>query len=251
MPSRRNTRTDAERTSALTILDQQCSATPAAKRPFPDALFQQLAPLKTEWDRVTTAVAAALGRQAGATARTTAAAALLDLLISHFFQVFNLGVARGEFRAADRTLYHLDAKGGRLPRVRSHAARRRWAENIVDGEAARQRATGEAFVPMSLPSAAQVAAALATYQEAYDTASTARTAYDLAQEAVAAQRPGANAYLREVWDEIEHTHRHEDAPSRRRKCRLWGVNYISRRGEPAEPDPLPAEPAPVPAPPTE
>ena len=142
--------------------------------------------------------------------------------ISHFIQVFNMAIARGVFTASDRTYYQLDASSEAVPDLKSTAAARLWAARIASGETARVAAGG---TPMSLPTAADVATALTTYNAADAAQTSAKTAYDVGQEAVSNQRPTVDALIRDLWDTIEYNLRANDPTSLRRKAREWGMTY--------------------------
>jgi hypothetical protein len=79
-----------------------------------------------------------------------------------------------------------------------------------------------------------VAAARTAYLTAHGLQSAAKEAFDDEQEDVQGLRPQADALVLEAWDQMEFKYRRETGPSRRRKCREWGVVYIPRPGE--EPD---------------
>ena len=56
--------------------------------------------------------------------------------------------------------------------------------------------------------------------------STAKDAYDVGQEAVAAQRPDVDALIKDLWDSIAFALRADEPSSLRRKAREWGVFYL-------------------------
>ena len=65
-------------------------------------------------------------------------------------------------------------------------------------------------------------------------------AFDLAQEAVADQRPAVDDLIKDLWDTIEFNLRNEEASSLRRKAREWGVVYDEAdEAEPPTPPPTP------------
>lgn len=94
---------------------------------------------------------------------------------------------------------------------------------------------------MAMPSAAQMATAFSAYTSADATQSTAKTNYDLAQEAVASPRVATDALILDLWDTIEYNLRANDPPSLRRKAREWGVVYDGDEEAPPAP---PAPPVP-------
>ena len=91
------------------------------------------------------------------------AAAKLTMGISHFHQVLDLGVARGIFSAGARGYYGRDITASSIPNLSSYAAIAEAGEAVVNGEAARKTAEGAAYVPMALPSAAEVGALLTQF----------------------------------------------------------------------------------------
>lgn len=246
MPSRSLPHSDPTRTNALNTAFNKWNATAAPLRPFSSTQFDALVAQRTPWNQAAGAAATALSAQLKATSKAETLGGGLGQLISHFIQGFNLAVARGYYPASARAFYQLDGSDSDVPDISSHTDRLVWAQNIVNGEAARQTAEGAAFKPMAMPAAAEISAALAAYQAAQAAASTAKDAFDLAQEAVQALRDGVDAVIVDLWDTIEYAYRHDDPTSLRRKAREWGVIYILRAGE--TPDPAPPAPT-APAPP--
>lgn len=90
------------------------------------------------------------------------------------------------------------------------------------------------------PAIGEVNAAAALLQTNENLQSTAKDAYDEAQEVVAGQRPTVDAWIKDAWDTIEFNLRADDAASLRRKAREWGVVYEG--DEEAEPPPAPPTP---------
>ena len=263
---RRLPNTDVDRTTAFDIPFDKFTDTPVPLRALTQAEFDAMVAVRTPWKAATDAEAVALNAQLSATNRADELAEELDKLISHFIQVFNLAVDRNYFPVAARAFYKLDANSDKTPIINSHADRLTWAQNIITGEAARAAAEGPGtpatldsglrldegihmdsnvggYKPMALPSADEVAAALALYKPAHKAASDAKDAYDRAQEAVKNLRPAADAQIRDQWDAIEYFFRKEEPASLRRKAREWGVVYVSRPGEPEDPE-NPTPPAP-------
>jgi len=227
------------RTSALDLAYNKRPTVAAGQQPISQDLFDALTAQRTVWRQKVNAAATALSTQTKATAAAETQGRRLEMFISHFFQTFNFAVIRTEFPASARALYKLDVNSANVPPLITHADRLTWAQNIADGEAARATPDGTDYRPMVLPSAAEVAAELAAYLPLTKTASTAKDAYDTAQEAVQALRPGVDAVILDVWDAVEYFYRHDDPTSLRRKAREWGVVYVTRPGETPDPEPTP------------
>ena len=271
MPTRKLEDSDAARTAALDAIQAQYTATPPAERALTPDQFAVFTARRAAWKAAIGPVATALYNANQANTRKEALGQDLETICSHFFQVFNLAIIRKEFPAAARVFYKLDINDNTVPSITSHLDRINWAQNIVQGEADRALAEGPGtpatldsglrldegvhadslvggYKPMAMPSADQVAAALAAYNAAVAAASPLRTLYDNAQKAVEVLRPGLITYIGETWDDIEYFFRHEAPASLRRKARDWGVTYKNRPGEPEDPTPPAPPPPPNPTP---
>lgn len=182
--------------------------------------------------------------QAPLTSAQAQTIARLTLHVSHFHQVYDLGVQRGHFTAGARAYYGRDVNSTTIPDLATQDAALAAAEATVKGEADRQTAEAAAFKPMALPSAAEVSAILAAAKQQRAAAETAKLATDAEQNELAALYPEAQRLAVSLINHIEF-HLNErpdlDAPGRRHIARAWGVVYINDDGTlNEEPDPAPA-----------
>lgn len=239
MPFRQLPNTDATRITALDALLAKAGLVPEAERPYPAALHTQLGTLAPQFKAEAQQAGTALSAQSSATTQATLDFLALQTGVSHYIQVFNLGVARGVFPREARAHYQLDVSSAALPALATQADVTLWAGRIATGEAARL-AADPAAIPMALPSAAEIATAAGKYAASSALQSEKKDAYDDEQDDVAALRPAVDELITDIWDIIEFSYRKEPGPSKRRRCREWGLVYITRPGE--EPDPV--EPTP-------
>ena len=167
----------------------------------------------------------ALQDQINATALEQTAFGICRMYDSHFFQVFNLGIARGIYPASARTFFGIDANDDKVPNVGKENDVTHWAQTIVSGNAARVTAGGAA---MANPTAVEVGSKLTDYTTKHNTQSEKKDAYDDAQQVVGGMFDTVKQLVVDMWDEVEFYFRHEpDEASKRRKCREWGVVYVS------------------------
>ncbi len=107
------------------------------------------------------------------------------------------------------------------------------AAAIVQGEADRGSTEGVAYKPMALPSAAEVAAELAAFTAARNSADQAEFNTNREQEEASALYSEAQALATEIYDEVDFFHRRDPSPaSRRAKNRRWGVGVRLRTYRP-------------------
>ncbi len=184
--------------------------------------------------------------QAPFTTQVSLTAAQLTMHVSHFHQVLDLGIVRGQFAAGARSYYGRDVNATSIPDLTTYAAVDEAAENIVKGEAARQTAEGAGYLPMALPSAAQVGTLLTQFKNLSYQSEQAQVNTDQQREELNALYPAAQALAVDICDTVEFFYRKDpDDASRRVKCQRWGVVYIY--DQPAAPAPTPT---PTPTPPT-
>jgi len=174
------------------------------------------------------AIGLAKNALAVATVEKTETLTALRTLVSHFIQVFNLGVVRQVFNATDRTFYHIDVSSAAVPPIANEADLALVANNLVTGDPDRITAGG---VPMAMPPITEVANALTNYNKAAETHTTATDAYDAALEAQDALNPEADKVIKKVWDEVETYYNEESPESQRQNAREWGVIYERKGSE--------------------
>ncbi|MCB9205512.1 MAG: hypothetical protein H6603_11085 [Flavobacteriales bacterium] len=228
MPVRRLPRTDEERASALNMAKKRKDEVPATEVPMSAATVARLDLAQPDLKQRMQARANALSAQAEATAAIEPERSRTRMYISHFFQAFNNGVARGMFPPAHRAYYKLDVSSEAVPPLDSVESITTWGSNLLEGDAERLLNGG---APMAMPTAAEVQAVYDNFLTATGIQADRKQAYDTAQEKVAAMRSDADSLILRMWNEIEAAYSEEDAPSKRRKARQWGVVYISSPGE--------------------
>ncbi len=233
MPFRQLPATDATRAKALSAALDKSAATTGSTRLISAATAATLQAFHPDWDLQTTERADALGRQTSSTAALDALGLKLRLHTSHFFQVYQLGVARGVHAPSGRAVYDLSVNEETVPNLDAEADLLQWTDRIVKGDPRRVTQFGEPA--MANPSAADVATVLASYKSQLTLQSAAKDALEGEQSDVNDLRPAADQLIRDIWDEVEFALRQLDAPTLRRRAREWGVFYALRPGEPEEP----------------
>ena len=120
------------------------------------------------------------------------------LLVSHFHQVLDLGITRGTFAAGARSYYARDARDTRIPDLSTYEDIATAAADIKKGEADRQTAEGANFIPMTLPSAAEVETARVQFKTELDLSKQAAVTLDREEEEAGALYPEAQALAADI-----------------------------------------------------
>lgn len=152
----------------------------------------------------------------------------LRLYVSHFLQVLNLAILRGEYKESVRNYYGLDAKASNLPDISSDSQLLKWTKQVIDGEELRIREGG---VPMSNPRIAMVKIKFEQFTQSAQSLKVSQQSTKHAQAKVADLRDGADKLILELWNEIEATYNSLSAEERRTKSAIYGVKYVYRPGE--------------------
>jgi len=144
----------------------------------------------------------------------------------------NMAIRRSEdtgdglFERKDRTYYGLTPEQDTLPKLTTEEEVMIWGMNILKGEAARI-ALGK--TPLVQPDLATLNNWYQQFRTANNEQTVLKNNYDKSQEALEALKPEADTLIRDIWDDVENFYRHHDIESKRRKCREWGVTYITRQ----------------------
>ncbi|MFA7359680.1 MAG: carboxypeptidase-like regulatory domain-containing protein [Candidatus Kapaibacterium sp.] len=168
--------------------------------------------------------ASALEAQSSATVLKTTAQEKTKTIISHFIQVFNLGVEREDYPKSARAFYKLDVNSNSVPPLIKESDIIYWGEQLITGEAARIADGGE---KMTNPTIEVVISKYEDFMTQNNIQSTMKDAYDTAQEQVSSMRPDVDGLILKIWDEVETFYNQDPPPSKRRYAREWGVAYVS------------------------
>lgn len=222
--SRRLPNTDVTREKALTQAKTKNDSIPVGSQFLTPPTIIRLNAAQPAFTTAMQNRGNALAAQAGATSGVTLAFTITRMYISHFFQVFNLGVFRGKYLPQHRAFYQLDVNSDSVPALSTQQDVAQWGQRVADGDAARVAAGG---VAMANPTAAEVNAVVTDYITKNTAQSGMKDSFDNTQQAVAALHEESDKVIKKVWDEVDTFYNEEEPTSKRRKCREWGVVFVS------------------------
>ena len=152
----------------------------------------------------------------------------LRLYFSHFVQVLNMAIIRGEYKPQIRTYYGFDEKATNLPDVVTDAMLVQWTKKIIEGEELRTREGG---VPMSNPRIAIVKIKYDLFLRSAQSLKISQQSTKNAQLKIAEMKSMADAIILLMWNEIEAGCNGTSAEERRQQAEEYGVKYVFRPGE--------------------
>ncbi len=234
MPKRKLPRTDEERDTALrTAKNRKDAVPPPLIIPYTGATITRLDTFQPAYRTKYLAVASAKNAQTALTEQVLEAKQQATYYILDFIDALNRAIRRKQFLPSVRALYNIDVNDDRAPEIDNEADVTTWGENIDAGETTRIAAGG---APITFPSLAQVNTAVGNFNTLNAQQSNAKEAYDIAQEALAADNPEADKLILKLWNETETAFDEGNKSSMRRKAREWGVVYTIASGEVLSPE---------------
>lgn len=152
------------------------------------------------------------------------------LYVSHFIQVLNFTIARGELKPQARLFYGLDENDSKVPSLLTEQDLLVWGEKIINGE--QERINSRGGNPIYSPAIALVKVNYENFRQSYEfqkrlQANSARFSAEVAQF-----RDEADALIVNVWNEVESFFAGvKDEQEKRYMCEEYGLVYVFRRGE--------------------
>ncbi|MDR1699044.1 MAG: hypothetical protein LBR75_04400 [Prevotellaceae bacterium] len=150
------------------------------------------------------------------------------LYVSHFIQVLNFAVLRGEIKKELKTLYKLKEDSFALPDLSTEAALQRWGLNIIEGERMRKQQGGTGIYN---PTISNVQVYFDAFERQYNAHKINRSTNNRYLENIIAARREADRIILDIWNQVEEKFVHLDWDERIKRCAEYGVIYYYRRGE--------------------
>lgn len=150
------------------------------------------------------------------------------LYISHFIQVFNLSVIRGDIKKEHKLFYQLDPNVHTVPDLSTEALLLHWGKCIIDGENERLRNGG---LPIYNPTIAKVKVHYEVFKEYKSTQKLHQSTTNRNWEELVSLRQKGDAIILEIWNQVEAKYKDDKPYSRLIKCKTYGLVYYYRKGE--------------------
>ncbi len=150
------------------------------------------------------------------------------LYISHFLQVVNFAILRGELKPEVIEYYGLDINSKATPPLNLEANVLTWGERVIEGE---QKRIAKGGSPIYSPSIALVKVHFEEFKEAYRHQKMLQNITNRASIRVAELREQADQLIQTMWNEVEDSLQHLSDDERREKASQYGIVYVFRASE--------------------
>ncbi|MCQ2959825.1 MAG: hypothetical protein MJ198_06525 [Bacteroidales bacterium] len=153
------------------------------------------------------------------------------MYISHFIQVLNMAILRGEMKPNSRDFYGL--KGKKLPNLETTEEILEWGKKLIEGEAKRAAAGG---IYMTNPRISMVKIEYEKFAAAARTNEFRLTNNQRTAEYIDDLRKRGDAIIVEIWNEVENHFQDLDPEKKREACAEYGISYVWRKSEQKDSD---------------
>ncbi len=150
------------------------------------------------------------------------------MYISHFLQIINMAIQRGELSKETRTFYGIDKNNTKLPELNSDEKILVQGEKLIEGENQRTLKGANriynpslALVSINLENFKESCAELKNHQQTQNRANTELVKY----------REVADEYILKLWNILEKHFQCNNEAKFRATCSSWGINYVYRKSE--------------------
>ncbi len=228
MPYRRLPNTDASRLKALKAAYQKGKELPPFKLAFSQSVFQRIQSFLPVFEKNISESRFTYANQVKRSKEYQQHLRKARTYISHFLQVMNMAIQRGELPANTRTFFGLSEDDTRLPNLNTEEAVLSWGEKIINGEQERIR---KGLSVITNPTMALVRVRYDIFKTAYISQKTIQKSTSRYSHELIELRKTADELIVRLWDEIENHFKDLSDDERRKECSQYGIVYVFRKNE--------------------
>lgn len=228
MPYRRLPNTDSSRLKAIKTAFKKGKEINPMELAFKQSTFQRVQSFLPKWEKVITEHKTTYDIQIKNNKEYLKKFKKAKLYISHFIQVVNMAIVRGELQPSVRSFYGLDEDFTKLPTLNTENEIIDWGKKLIDGETSRKM---QGIAPITNPTIALVKVHYDNFVEAYKFQKMLQKNHARALASLAELRTEADDIILNVWNEAEESFSALPEDIKREKAQDYGVVYVYRKNE--------------------
>jgi hypothetical protein len=228
MPYRRLPNTDSARLKALKTAKAKAKDLPPFKLAFSQGVAQKIDALLPSYETLLSDHKIIYNLQLEKNKEYNRLLRKVRMYISHFIQVVNMAVMRGDMPANTCEFFGLDPDGKKLPSLTTDEEVMEWGRKLIHGEAERRMKN---LTPVMNPTIALVKVHFDKFAEAYNFQNNLDKRQNIAQESLQKKRAETDQLIQTLWNEIEATYSNLPEDLRREKATDYGLVYVFRKNE--------------------
>lgn len=228
MPYRRLPNTDSARLRALKAAYKMGKNTHPQDLAFSQATFSKVELFINSFEKAIAHYKAAYDTQVERSKDYQQLVKKARLYLSHFIQVVNMAIARGELQPTVRELYGMDIDESKIPSLNTEKDLIEWGKKIIEGEMARTR---RGMSPITNPTIAVVKVRYDQFLEAYNYQKILQQNTQRMLNELIELRKKADDIILSIWNEVEEHYKDLPDEERREKASAYGLVYVYRKNE--------------------
>jgi len=228
MPYRRLPNTDSSRLKALKIALEKGKKLTPMDLAFKQGTFQRARSFLPKWENAISEHKTTYEIQIKNNKEYLKKLKKAKLYISHFIQVVNMAITRGEMQESVREFYGIEKENSRLPSLGTESDVVEWGKKIIEGEAKRKM---RGNTPVTNPTIAVVRVHYDNFIEAFKFQKMLQKNHTRALNCLADLRSESDDIILNVWNEVEETFNDLPDDVKREKAQVYGLVYVYRKNE--------------------
>lgn len=228
MPYRRLPNTDIARLRALMSAVKKGKELPPFKMAFSQSTFSKAELFINNFEKASANYKAAYSKQIERNKDYQNASKKARLYLSHFIQVLNMAISRGELSDKVRQTYGLDSDERKLPNLSTDKELLDWGKRIIQAETER---ISKGQPPITNPTIAVVKVRYENFVEALNHQKILQQNTQRCQNELEELRRKADEIILDIWNEVEETFKNLPDHERREQAQDYGLVYVYRKNE--------------------
>ncbi len=228
MPYRRLPNTDSARLKALSIALKKGKELPPFKLAFSQSTLGKIQSFLPSYENALSEQKNSYTLQVEKSKVHQKHFRRLRLYISHFIQVVNMAIQRGELPLSTRKYFDINKDEKKLPPLQTDDELLEWGQKLIDGEKARRL---DYLTAITNPTIALVNVHFDKFIEVHNYQDILKKRNQRAQNALNEKRLAADQLIQQLWNEVENTFKDLPEKLRREKSSEYGVVYFFRKNE--------------------
>jgi len=228
MPYRRLPNTDSARMKSLKSANTKGKDLPPFKLAFSANSFRKMHSVLPQFENAISEHKNSLNLQAQKNKEYQKRLKKVKLYISHFIQVVNLAVSRGDLAPETRNYFAMGDDEKKVPSLTTEEDVVWWGEQLIKGEQSRRN---KGKNPITNPTIAIVKVHFDKFMEYHNYQKSLKDRSQRAQDQLNERRSRVDSVIQQIWNEVEQTYSDLPEEMRREKASEYGLVYVYRKNE--------------------
>lgn len=228
MPYRRLPNTDSARLKSLKAAYTKGKDLPPFKLAFTAGSFRNIQKVLPQFENAISEHKNALNLQAEKNKEYQRRLKKVRIYISHFIQVVNLAIVRGDLHPETRNYFGMEEEEKKVPSLVTEEDVIQWGEKLIAGERKRRN---KGMNPITNPTIAVLKVHFDKFIEYHNHQLSLKNRSHRAQDQLNQQRTQVDGVIQQIWNEVEGSFSDLPEEMRREKATDYGLVYVFRKNE--------------------